>query len=186
MAEEKIIKVLYPTAIVDSGEAPLIFLAGPIQGAPDWQEQASDIIAVLDPEIVIANPRQPLELADGLQGQDFYDQVDWETHYLRQAGKRGVIMFWLAKEAEHNCGRAYAQTSRFELGEWKEYHRRDSSIVVIGIEPGFTNERYLRHRLGQDCPEIAIFNTLEQTCRLAVKSCQALAQVEKVLLEKSP
>jgi hypothetical protein len=93
--------------------------------------------------------------------------------YLRRAAKEGVILFWLAKEDEHVCHRAYAQTSRFEIGEWKERHCRDGSHIVVGIEPGFTGGRYIRRRFGQDCPDVHIAESLEDTCRKAIEIAQA-------------
>jgi hypothetical protein len=97
---------------------PVIFLGGPIQGAPDWQRQAFDLLDKEGPEsLVVANPRR-----DTL-GPDFnYDeQVDWESHWLYKAGTgrgHGVILFWFAAQIEEHPERVYAQTSRFELGEW--------------------------------------------------------------------
>ncbi len=157
-------KVLFPP-VIETTNTPVIFLAGPIQGALDWQSEAARIIHMIDPTIVIACPRR--EYIDG----DFvYEkQVDWETEYLGRAGKDGLIMFWLAKEHEHNCERAYAQTTRFELAEWKMKHQLQGAKLVVGIEEGFTNARYIRRRFGQDCPEVSICDTLEGTCEMAVK-----------------
>lgn len=91
----------------------LIFLAGPIQGAQRWQDEAIKEIQENAPEMNIANPRR-----DYLNEKFVFDkQVDWETIYLNEAAKNGVILFWLAKEFEHACTRAYAQTTRFELAK---------------------------------------------------------------------
>ena len=159
----------------DNIEGPLIFLAGPIQGAYEWQDQAVQIIHSLDSKLNIANPRRKTR-AKGEFTQDMYnEQVDWETHYLRRAGEHGVVMFWLAKEFEEPLKvegvprRAYAQTSRFELAEWKVRHERDGSNLVVGVEEGFTGWRYIRRRLPQDCPEVCILPTLEETCQKAVE-----------------
>lgn len=78
-------------------------------------------------------------------------------------------MFWLAKEARHARARAYAQTSRFELGEWKEKSKLSGTMLVLGIEDGFTGARYIRRRLAQDCPTIPILDGLEATCHSAIK-----------------
>ena len=149
-------------------KGPLIFLAGPIQGAPKWRDEASKFIQTAAPELHIASP-------DG-DYQDkkfiFKEQVDWETHYLKRAAKEGVIMFWLAKESEHECDRAYAQTSRFELGEWKIRHERDGTKLVVGIEKGFTNAKYIRRRLFQDCPGVNICDSLKETCLKAIEEAR--------------
>ena len=139
---------------------PVIFLAGPIQGAPDWQTQASKIIKAKRRNLIIASPRKEYLPGDF----DYGEQVDWETFHLRRAGQNGAVMFWLPKESHKLNGRAYAQTSRIELGEWKVRHERDGAKLVVGIEPGFSGERYIRRRFSQDCPEVPILNNLEETC----------------------
>lgn len=148
---------------------PLIFLAGPIQGSERWQDEAIKIIHGKAPELYIANPRRAGEIKGDFPQEEYQKQVDWETFHLREAGKNGAIMFWLAKEAKHACDRAYAQTSRFELGEWKMRHERDDVKLVIGIEYGFSNAKYIRRRISQDCPKVKILFTLEETCNEAIK-----------------
>lgn len=162
--------LLQPPEIVDV-EGPVVFLAGPIQGAPDWQSDATRIIHSLNSSLVIASPRKEYS-----EGTFFYErQVDWETHFLNRAAKYGAVMFWLArqaeeiKEAEEEFPRAYAQTSRFELGEWKVRHERDWSKLIVGIEEGFGNESYIRRRLNQDCPVVPILSSLRETCKATVR-----------------
>jgi hypothetical protein len=147
-------------------EGPMIFLAGPIQGAYKWQDEAIKIIQSSAPELHIASPRR--DYLD--EGFLYEQQVDWETHYLRRAAKEGAVMFWLAKEFEHDCERAYAQTSRFELGEWKVKHELEGVKLVVGIEEGFTNARYIRRRMSQDCLDVPICGSLEETCKKAIKA----------------
>lgn len=157
-------KILVPPEIVEI-EGQIIFLAGPIQGAPDWQSKAIGYIHKINRDIAIANPRRAY-----MDNTFVYEkQVDWETHYLRKAGENGVIMFWLAKEAEHDCKRAYAQTTRFELGEWKRSHETEGSNLAVGIEAGFSGERYIRRRMRQDCPYVKVCSSLEETCEEAVR-----------------
>ena len=75
---------------------PVIFLGGPIQGAPNWQGEATLNIHNLNPDIAVASPRK-----DYAPGEFVYEaQVDWETHYLNRAAEWGAVLFWLAKEAE--------------------------------------------------------------------------------------
>jgi hypothetical protein len=100
--------------------------------------------------------------------------VDWETKHLNLAAygrPRGVILFWLAladPDEAQPPGRAYAQTSRFELGEWVGRSKGWTlPYFVLGIEPGFSNERYIRRRLGQMWATVPIPSTLEQTVALA-------------------
>ncbi len=156
--------LLQPPEIIDI-EKPVIFLAGPIQGAPDWQSEAAEIIHNHDASIVVASPRK-----DYPEGTFVYEkQVDWETHFLRIAGRIGVIGFWLAKQTVETPGRAYAQTTRFELAEWKMRHEYDGTKLSLGIEEGFGNARYIRRRFSQDCPDVPITDNLETMCLNAIQ-----------------
>lgn len=156
--------VLFP-ATITTFDGPLVFLAGPIQGAPNWQADAIHWFSEFAPKLGVASPRRQ----DRSRQFDYAAQVDWETHYLRLAAQNGVIMFWLANEVEHVPGRAYAQTSRFELAEWKVRHERDGIRLVVGLDDGFSGARYIRHRFGQDCPNVTILSTLSETCEAVVK-----------------
>lgn len=144
---------------------PVIFLAGPIQMAQDWQKEAFEIIKKLNRRVIIASPKREYKAEDF----DYGKQVDWETFHLRRAASKGTIMFWLPKESYKINGRAYVQTSRIELGEWKVRHERDGTKLTVGIEPGFSGEKYIRRRFGQDCPEVPIFDNLADTCYSAVE-----------------
>lgn len=149
-------------------DGPLIFLAGPIQGAVDWQSEAIRVIHGLDSGLMIANPRTPPPWNLTLKLQ-----ADWEHHHLDHAAYRGVTMFWLAREHEHDCRRAFAQTSRFELGWTMMRQIVQKSHVVVGFDFGFSNERYLRYTLGRKAPGIPICPTLAETCREAVLLAQS-------------
>lgn len=154
--------VLLPTTIT-SIDGPLVFLAGPIQGAPHWQADAIRWFTEHAPTLSVASPRRQ----DRSREFDFAGQVDWETHHLRWAAESGVILFWLAREVESVPGRAYAQTTRFELAEWKVRHERDGVRLVVGIEDGFSGARYIRHRFGQDCPRVPLLSSLADACAAA-------------------
>lgn len=162
--------LLQPPEIVEV-HSPIIFLAGPIQGGPDWQSDAARYIHDQDPSLVVASPRKNYP-----EGTFIYErQVDWETYFLRSAGRTGVIAFWLAAQVEETPGRAYAQTTRFELAEWKMRHEYEGAKLTLGIEEGFGNARYIRRRFNQDCPGIQLADTLEEMCQNAVR----LARAEK-------
>jgi hypothetical protein len=150
---------------------PVLFLAGPIQDAPDWQSRAVDIVSEKNPEIIIASPRK-----DYAPGEFVYErQVDWETNYLRRAASWGAIIFWLAnqetltREEGQQFPRPYAQTTRQELGEWrtKKAHRAKINLVV-GIDTNFSNAKYIRRRFEQDAPDVPIVSSLEETYEKAL------------------
>ena len=155
-----------PTQYIEQeNKQPVIFLAGPIQGASDWQRAAINLIHEAKPDVTIASPRR-----DYLPGTfNYAEQVDWETHHLQRAGENGAILFWLAKEQEHVPGRAYAQTTRAELFEWKVRNERDGAKLVIGIEDGFSGAKYVKHRFSQDCPAVQITDRLEEACTKAIE-----------------
>jgi hypothetical protein len=155
--------VVQPPEIVDTPDN-IIFLAGPIQGAPEWQSMAADLIHDIDESVVVASPRK-----NYAPGEFVYPrQVDWETHFLRRAGRTGVVAFWLAAQTIETPGRAYAQTSRFELAEWKMKHELEGAKLTVGIEEGFGNARYIRRRFNQDAPDVKIADSLEEMCENAV------------------
>jgi hypothetical protein len=142
---------------------PLAFLAGPIQGATDWQAEAIRLLGEFAPQLHVASPRRDYPPGAVLERA----QVDWETHHLRRAAEHGVILFWLARESVPAPGRDYAQTSRFELAEWKVRHERDGVKLVVGIEDGFSGARYIRYRFVQDYPRVPLVDSLEEVCRRA-------------------
>lgn len=152
---------------------PLVFLAGPILGADDWQAQAIKLIHDKNPNIVVANPRR--DKWDSSDPHEFDVQVAWESNHLRLASAYGAIMFWLAKETSHICDRAFAQTSRFEFAEWlthykyrKLLHPENPIKLVLGIDDDFPGRKYILSRLFDDCPEFVVATTLEETCQLTI------------------
>ena len=156
--------ILQPPEIVET-DRPVIFLAGPIQGAPDWQSEAASLIHEYDPSIIVASPRKNYP-----EGTFVYErQVDWETHFLQTAGRTGVIAFWLAAQVEETPGRAHAQTTRFEIAEWMKNHQNDGAKLTVGIEEGFGNARYIRRRFSQNAPDVPFADTLEDTIKNAVE-----------------
>ncbi|MFA5887560.1 MAG: nucleoside 2-deoxyribosyltransferase domain-containing protein [Candidatus Nanoarchaeia archaeon] len=162
-------QILIPPKYLEKIDSPVIFLAGPIQGVHPWQDEAIKIIQSIDSRLYIANPRRAAETKGDFTTEMYNEQVDWETFHLRKAGENGCILFWLAKETKHDCSRAYAQTTRFELAEWKMRHELLKANLVIGIEDGFTGAKYIRRRLMQDCPEVSVCDSLEETCKKAAE-----------------
>jgi len=152
---------------------PLIFLAGPIQGAPRWQNKAVEILNKANNSIEIASPRYIGEeeeiIGNWAPNITSQQQIDWETYHLKKAGENGVILFWLSKEERHYCERAFAQASRFELGEWKQKHLSNNAKLVVGIDPSFSGRGYIKYRLSKECPDIPIESTLEKTCYSALE-----------------
>lgn len=161
------VREIQPTEYVDDPDVPVIFLAGPIQGAPNWQARAIDLIsdrwATLkrDGDLYIANPRRG-EISDDFV---YADQVAWEKEHLRRAACLGSIIFWFAKQdpsEPYEAGRPYAKTTFGELNRvcgWLDY---DPDIsVVLGQEPGYTgtSDTYVRELAVEK--ELKVYDNLE-------------------------
>lgn len=143
-----------------------VFLAGPIQGSIDWQAQACKNLDFPSLNLVVANPRR----SDKTWEFQFDQQVDWEVFHLDKAAEKGTVLFYLAKEAEHNCERAYAQTTRFELGWFMAMHKAGRcKNLVICYETGFTGLRYIKRRLVTDpaFQDVVITDCLAMACAYA-------------------
>lgn len=148
---------------------PIIFLAGPIQGTWNWHRGAVETLRSAGYRGWIASPRSTT-LEDTAVLADREEQIDWEHHHIRKALLKGVIMFWLAKEREHDPERSYAQTSRFEIG-WVFGHRMhdERAKIVVGIEDGFSGARYIRRTFGKYAPDVPIFGTLDDACKESIR-----------------
>lgn len=165
---------LPPKAVAIEAGQPSVFLAGPIQGAPDWQSESVETFEKIwngDQVLNIFSPRRATLKSDF----DYQAQTDWEKAGLRQASKNGVIVFWFAARdfaLPYEEGRAYAQTSRVEFGRvfgWKDY--KPGINVAIGIEPGYSgSEKYFKTCAAEF--NIKIHDNLESLCKAVAESLQ--------------
>jgi hypothetical protein len=136
------------------GEAePLLFVAGPVQGAPDYQTALARVVLQRRPDFVVATPRVPTEI--DRRTFDYDRQVDWEERHLWRAARRGGVAFWFAARdpaLPYETGRAYAQTTRIEIGKITGWRRFMPLNIAVGFDPGYAggSERYLRRMLGRD------------------------------------
>ena len=105
------------------------FLAGPMNGAPSWQAQASKVAEKVGIEnLTLLNPRKTERFVTGTY------QVNWETFGLRMCD---VILFWIPPQArEMKPWRYYAITTRLEMAE----NLARGHKVIIGIDSDFKNE----------------------------------------------
>ena len=79
--------VIIPKTYVKEVSAPLIFLAGPIGSAPNWQDKAIDIILSQNNDLIVVSPRRGIRESIAsyiLQGDENYfpRQRAWERYYL--------------------------------------------------------------------------------------------------------
>ena len=137
----------------DYSNKKIVFLAGPIKGAPDWQSQAIKDLADLD--VYIANPRR-----ENVMNFNLDLQINWESRFLALAD---VIMFWIPQKETDITGRDYAQTSRFELAEWmaKTHYNHTRKQVVIGIDDAFFGKSYIVKRLKTE--NVPVYSTYTET-----------------------
>ena len=167
--------VLIPKTYVITLNYPIIFLAGPIRGAPNWQDEAIKYIISKNPNIIIASPRRETRESIApyiLKGDEsfFPRQRAWERHYLDIASKTGAILFWLPEETEHNCNKVYGAMTRLELGQWMTRYKLDKSIrFCVGSDGKFSELNTIAFDLKLDAPDKKIFSTLEETCDEALK-----------------
>lgn len=168
-----------PHAIDITTDTPLIFLAGPVQGVPDWQTPYAQQILENDSALAIASPRRTHK--DQLRF-NADEQVAWEHRALERAHSFGVLAFWLAaqdiSDGSYPKNRAYAQTTRIELGKaigWKQF--QPDLPVVIGIDPSYTvngggSEGYIRREatlndiLVHDQADLFLQSIIDETQRL--------------------
>lgn len=156
-------------------DAPLIFLAGPILGAPKWGDEAAIYIMSKHPEFFIASPTK--ERSKNLEkyvlnGQrDYFPrQRAWERHYLNEAALKGSIMFWLPEEIDHKCKKSYGAMTRVELGQIMTLSKYDSSLLwCIGSDGKFSELDIIAYDLSLDAPDKKILSTLEKTCDEAIR-----------------
>jgi len=164
------IKVLHApnysnTSYIVDNEDVVVFLAGPIQGAPNWQDELIEKITSgfskmsFNKNIIICSPRRGA-MEDTFE---YNEQVNWESYHLDLAAKNGVIVFWLPVEEVHIEGRSYAQTTRFEIGEW---FGKGQSIpnfkIVVGAEVGFSGARYILKKFCDSYPRFVINGSLDE------------------------
>lgn len=168
-------KLIIPKVYVPDLKAPLIFLAGPIRSAPNWQDEAIEILFSQEPDVIIASPRRGIRdnIAKHIMSGDehyFPRQRAWERHYLDIAAKKGAILFWLPGEAEHDCQKVYGAMTRLELGEWMTNYRHNNLVrFCVGSDSKFPELRTIQFDLTLDAPDKEIKKSLEETCAEAVR-----------------
>ena len=167
--------LLLPKTYIERLDSPLIFLAGPIRGASDWQSSAAEYLLSKNTDLIVATPRR--ESTESLskyklQGRtDYFNtQRAWERHYLEIAAYAGCIMFWLPGETDHECKKSYGAMTRLELGQAMTEYRHDKDYrFVIGSDGKFSELDIIKYDLKLDAPDKKIFTTLEETCDEAIK-----------------
>lgn len=150
----------------------LIYLLGPIKGAPNWHDNAIELIYSYNPNAHVACPSVRLR-EDYTRGLNLFisrskgEHDEWEKYHLNRANKKGCILFWFPKEISHKSYKIYAQSATIHLGRISILRRESKIKAAFGIEPGFFGEGDLRGILRMDDPDVKVFSTLEETCKEA-------------------
>ena len=163
-------KLIIPKTYIKNIDTPLIFLAGPIKSAPNWHEKIIKILFSLKKDLIIASPKK--EINDNLKkyliinNENYFSrQRAWERHYLEIASKKGVILFWLPKEENHNCDKVYGAMTRVELGQWMTNYKHNENVnFCVGTDGKFSEIGTIIYDLSLDAPKKYIQTTLENTC----------------------
>lgn len=167
-------KLIIPKTYVQDLQEPLIFLAGPIRSAPNWQDEAVHYLFSLNPNLAIASPRRDVResiVQYIVSGNETYfpRQRAWERHYLDIASRTGAILFWLPGEEQHQCKKVYGAMTRVELGQWMANYRNNQEVrFCIGSDGEFSELDTIRYDLHLDAPHKEIKKSLEETCAEAV------------------
>ena len=168
-------KLIIPKTYIQDINFPLIFLAGPIRSAPNWQDEAIKILFSQESNLVIASPRREVRenISKYIVAGDenyFSRQRAWERYYLDIASKAGAILFWLPGEAEHNCQKSYGAMTRLELGQWMTHYRYNKSArFCIGSDGKFSELDTIKYDLSMDAPNKRVISTLEETCKETIR-----------------
>jgi hypothetical protein len=169
-------QILVPKAHVGDVEHPLVFLAGPIKGAPCWHHDAILHLLSYGRDITIATPGRiesvPTSCVEHVaySKQVFPRQRTWELQYFERAMRDGVVLLWLPGELNHKCEKSYGAMTRMELGEVlvHHYYTRHTRFC-IGSDGKFSELSTITYDLEHFAPATSLQMTLEATCREAIR-----------------
>lgn len=150
-----------PEPITIGDDVPLVFLEGPVQGAPDWQTPFAHRLLEALPGIAVASPRANPEHEANFRSKDpevkkrtSDQQVVYEFITRRRAFQYGAIAMWYATQdpsLPYPSGRRYGKTTPIENGEaWGWLAHQPTYPFIVGFDPDFVesgeNSRGYIHR----------------------------------------
>ena len=142
---------------------PVVFLAGPMKGAPKWQRTVPKLAESLGIDgVTFLNPYRCQRWVS------WKTQVDWETAGLEYCD---VVLFWIPNQEVAVEGRDYAQTTRMELVESLALGRK----VILGIDTDIRASDYMRYK-ARRYGVAHIHNSLE-ACLKELKAVLALRRL---------
>jgi len=152
---------------------PLVYISGPIYGAPDWHSEAIGMIGIND-SVHIASPRRAIETNSVFSDIEMSEQIEWADYYMKRAIMHGIVLFWFPKPINVIEQGGYAHTSRIELGRAMEMVDSKDIHVVVGIQDGFIDTQSIKKLLAYTNPNAPVVNTLHDACEKALNMCNTL------------
>lgn len=138
--------------IKNSNKKWKVFLAGPIQGAPEWQHSIEEI-----KNVIFYSPRRK-----NYNNFNYEEQINWERDYMNYSD---VILFWIPEEEEHVEGRSYAQTTRTEFGEYLALGKK----IIFGCYKDFPGKKYFASKLKEYKLDTEVHSSLNE-CLVELKN----------------
>jgi len=135
-----------PEPIILPEGTPLVFLEGPVQGAPDWQTPFAHRLLEAVPNIAVASPRVTPEHEANLKSADpaikklaSERQVAYEFLARRLALRFGATALWYATQdmsLPYPEGRRFGKTTPIENGEiWGWMMAHPDYPFIVGFDP---------------------------------------------------
>ena len=155
----------------------MLFIAGPIQGAPDYQTPLAERVIQKTDKVLVASPRRTV-LPEHF---DYDEQVDWEQVHLGRAATNGVCLFWLEARdfsLPYEKGRPFAKTTFGEFNYALGRKRENPAVnITMGIHPDYSksggiserNIRSMARRAG-----LPVYGSIAET------EAAALADIERI------
>jgi len=137
-----------PAPIKLPEDTPLVFLEGPVQGAPDWQTPFAHRLLEAFPDIAVASPRALAYHQDNfasanpeVRTRTSERQVAYELLARRLAFRYGAIAMWYAAQdptIPYPEGRAYGKTTEKEDSEvWGAMVWQPDYPFIVGVDPNY-------------------------------------------------
>jgi hypothetical protein len=152
-------------------DKPLLYLGGSIVN--NWQDPAIDLLVSKHINAHIADPHRYAENSDPSKAE--YDiSWDWKIYHIRTAAATGAVLFWLDKECidvdlRHDVAEMITHM------KYRNIHQPDRPLkLLIGVEPGYCGEKYMRYRMADDLPDFVVFNKLDDLCNEAIKTFESV------------
>jgi hypothetical protein len=125
------------------GPGKSVFLAGGIDGCPDWQADVVKLLA--NTNLILFNPRRANFPIDDPSAAEF--QIRWEHDHLRKASS---ILFWFPCET-------LCPIVLYELGAWSMTEKP----IFVGVHPAYQRRQDIEVQTRLVRPDISIVYSIQ-------------------------